>query len=336
LLLSRYKLERKPDAEQIRSFLDELARQPWLGQTRSWWPRYVFRVDNIDAAARILRSGRILSRAAALASGVLATDAASPKVMAQTDAQWLSYVRLYFRPRTPTQFHSEGFRSAGNYGLGAHCPAPVVFLLDSAEILTRVDTLFSDGNLAAAGSLTGRDVTFLRDIPFEKVYHQDPLGQSEMRSIIFHRCAEIAVPHEVELDALAFIGCRTQAEYETLLHLLDETTRDRWAKHVGVLPRLHLHYRGWTFVEEVELSRTIVRFSFNPSSKERNPFRARVEFVETATGQRYVWEQQEHFIGRHLELDLQPVQHTEDYTVALTLDGDLAYKNRYTDLGLPF
>ncbi|MGO8701673.1 MAG: DarT ssDNA thymidine ADP-ribosyltransferase family protein [Limisphaerales bacterium] len=80
-------------------------------------------------------------------------------------------MRLYFRPRTPTQHQIEGFRPAGQYGsLGKHMPLPVFFLFDSKDVLTREATRFSKGNLSQNPEV-GEDATFFASIPFEKVYH---------------------------------------------------------------------------------------------------------------------------------------------------------------------
>ncbi len=227
-------INRKPDEQVILQHLESLEQQPWLGKARQWWPKYVFRVDNVVAVSKILKSGRLLSRALASREGLIGEDSASPTVIAATADRWKEYARLYFRPRTPTQHESEGFRPTTAFRLGgAHCPAPVVMLFDARDILTRAETVFSDGNLAANPS-TGNTASFLKSIPFEKVYHDRWLDDSNKRSIIYHRNAEVIFPNELDLLGLQYIGCRTQAEYETLLYLLPPPARKQWSSIIGL------------------------------------------------------------------------------------------------------
>lgn len=328
-------IPRKADTKEIQTHIRTLKDKPWLGQARASWPDYLFRFDNIDAAAKILNSGKVLSRSAALTAGVMPRDSASPSVIAQTADRWKQYVRLYFRPRTPTQFDAEGFRPVGQYVLGAHCPVPVVMLFDAVDILTRLDTEFSDGNLAA-NATTGNNATFLKSIPFEKVYHDSWLSAEEKRSVVFHRHAEVIVPRELDLSPLRFVGCRTQAEYETLLHLLEPKAQTQWSGTIGLGTKMNLHYRRWTFVEQAELSRKAIRLRFNPSSQTPGPFTALVKIREDATRDEYHWQDKSYSANSILEVNIQPVRHPESYTVRLELDGQLVYNNHYEECNIPF
>ena len=327
-------IPRKADSARIQTHIEKLKAEPWLGKARGWWPNYLYRFDNIDSAAKIINVGKILCRSAAGSAGVLGLDCASPEIIACTADKWKHYVRLYFRPRTPTQYDSEGFRPRDRYVLGAHCPVPVVFLLDASEILTRADTEFSDGNLAA-NAATGTDAHFLERIPFKHVYHDSWFEASEKATIIFHRHAEAIVPNELDLSSLRFVGCRTQAEYETLLHLLEPTPRREWAAKIGLGAKLSLHYRRWTFVEQVELTRKKIRFQFNPSSGTPGPFYALVRIHEDAGGNEYVWSSDRFLANSTLELSLQTLRSPEAYTVRLELDGQLAYTNHHVE-DIPF
>jgi Fic family protein len=51
-----------------------------------------------------------------------------------------------------------------------------------------------------------------------------------------------------------------------------------------------LHYRRWTFVEEVNLDSKRIHFKFNPSSATPGPFLTRVVIQEATTGDEYFWE----------------------------------------------
>jgi len=328
-------IARKADSKRILDHVKKLKQEPWLGKARAWWPDFLFRFDNIDSAARILNTGKLLCRKVAQAAGLMGIDCASPAVISSTSDRWKEYARLYFRPRTPTQYDSEGFRTSDEFVLGAHCPAPVVMLFDAAEILTRADAEFSDGNLAASAA-TGDDARFLENIPFDRVYHDSWFDPSEKATIIFHRHAEVIIPNELDLSALRFIGCRTQAEYETLLYLLQSSEREKWSAKIGLGVKANLHYRRWTFVEQVELSQSKIRFQFNPSTATPGPYRAFVEIREDATGDVYSWNDASLLANSNLEVGIGPLKHPEAYTVRLEFDGKLAYANHHEEADKPF
>ena len=328
-------IPRKANANDIKEHLRELKAQLWLGPARSWWPDYLFRFDNIDAAAAILNSGKVLSRATAHEHGLIATDSASPEVLAITSDHWKTYVRLYFRPKTPTQYSSEGFRPQGQYSHGAHCPIPIVMLFKASDILTREGTEFSIGNLAA-GAATGSDAAFLRRIPFDRVYHNKWFDSDDRDSIIFHRHAEVIIPDEMDLSALHIVGCRTQAEYESFLNLLQPNTQAQWADKIGIGTNVNLYFRYWTFVEQAELSNEKIIVQFNPSSKLPGPFKVSVSITEDASGKEYVWEQTSYMANGTLNLSLAELCHPEAYTVRLSLDDQLAYCNHHEDISVPF
>lgn len=327
-------VSRKPDSAKISRHLKFLQAQVWLGPAQKWWPKYLFRFDNIDAAVKILEDGKIFCRKTAVESGQMIKDCANPDVIASTPDKWKQYVRLYFRPRTPMQHNTEGFRlSAGN----AHCPVPVVMLFDAEEILTRNGTRFSNGNLAARGVLDGDDAKFLESIPFDKVYHDHGLSGMEKSSIVFHRHAEVIVPNKLELeDALRYIVCRTQAEYETFLFLLNEDTRKKLASKIVNDTRRTLHYRRWTFIENVGMSEKVIQLKFNPSSKEPKPFNLRFEIREAQTGKVHSLQDESFDTVQSLNANIESVKNPENSVITVTLNGDIAYKNRFTKFETPF
>ena len=215
----------------------------------------------------------MLSRTRVLASRQLHVDIASPEIITQTSETWQDYVRLYFRPKTPTQYRNEGFRPLEQQYYEAQCPVPVYLIIDAMEVLSKVGVLFTDGNVAAGAQPTA-DIEFFKAIPFETVYHStwfDPLIPNR---IVYHRNAEILVPRQLSASAIRFICCRSQAGYETLVDLLPPGTLNHWGDRIGVNPRLDLFHRQWCFVERVEMTRTSVRFRFNVGNPP-GPFNAR-------------------------------------------------------------
>ena len=327
--------EEKPDAKEIQEYLATLKKARWLGLARRWWPNYLFHFTDIQNAVKILVRGQLLSRAQLEASGEQFKDAASPDVIEQTDERWKDYVRLYFRPRTPTQYRNEGLRPKSKLELGgAHCPVPIYLLFDSKEVLCRQDTLFSPGNLAAGAEPVG-DAKGLKQIRFKQVYHDVWLYPDERSTIIFRRHAEVIVPQRLNLNSLRQICCRSEAEYQTLLYLLPPLTRRRWIQNIIPGAKLNLFFKRWTFVEAVELNAKQVMFRFNKGTSTPGPFHARVEITEIQANDRYLWEDREYSANDVLTLPLHKLRHPEDYTVKLFLDMHLAYAGRYQEESLP-
>ena len=282
-------LRSESDVSVIRQHLDELRKQPWMDRARQWWPTCLFHCTDIKNVVSILRQGEIVSRNRITATGLLPMDIASPDIIEGTDSRWPGCVRLYFRPKTPTQYDNEGFRPVGQRALNSHCPVPVYLIFDALAVLSRTDSCFSDGNLGSAHANVYEDVSFLKQIPFDLVYHDTWFDRSERDQIVYHRNAEVLVPQRMGLESLRHIGCRSDAEYKTLLHLLPPGTRSRWVDKLGVRPNLQLFNRKWTFVEEVDMNTEKIVFHFNRNSFTPGPFDTHFEIEITATGMKYQW-----------------------------------------------
>ena len=296
----------------------------------------MFHCTDITNVVSILGQGEILSRSWITSTGQLPMDIASPDVIAGTESQWQDYVRLYFRPRTPTQFRNEGFRPVGQRELNSHCPVPVYLIFDALAVLSRADSCFSDGNLGSPYSSGRGDVSFLKQIPFDLVYHDTWFDPSERGQIVHHRNSEVLVPRRMGLESLRFIGCRSDAEYKTLLHLLPPETLSRWVDKLGIRPNLQLFNRKWTFVEQVDVSTEKIVFHFNRTSLTPGPFDAHVEINEAATGMKYHWRNEAYQCNRVLTLSLPSLRDPSDYSASLYLDDQLAYADRFQDDYLPF
>lgn len=218
---------RKSDDTEIAGFLHELAQEPWLDGSKRWWPHFLFHVTDIRNVPSIIASNRLFCRSRVMSEGLMVTDNASPEIIAQTRPQVHDAVRLYFRPRTPTFFRNEGIRPLGKRDKGAHCPIPVALLFDAEHVLGMSDARFSDGNLESRRASTGSDVSFLRQIPFQDVYHDRYLAPDERDEIVFRRQAEVTISRELALDGLRYLVARIVAERETLRSLLERDSRLR-------------------------------------------------------------------------------------------------------------
>jgi hypothetical protein len=188
-------IQLKPGYERVFQHIDSLSRQSWLANSQKFWPHHLFHFTDIKNAKSILTEGALFSRQRLIEMRKLDIDIASPEIIKTTPEKWKNHVRLYFRPRTPTQYRNEGIRPKDKleYG-GAHCPIPIVFIFDAKKILTLQSTSFSNGNLAAGGVEVDNNVDFFLSLPFEKIYHDtgfSRLDQSERNSIKFHRHADI-------------------------------------------------------------------------------------------------------------------------------------------------
>jgi hypothetical protein len=315
----------KADAERIAAFMRGLGAALSLGVPRLSWPLHLFRVDDVRAAASVLNGGMLYPRRRAELLRLLAHDSASPGVIEHTPDWCKECVRLYFRPRTPTEYRSEGFRPRRSIVMGAHRPMPIVLIFDSVPIITARGTIFTEGNASTKGCRRGDDLKFLQSIPFGKVYH-DTWISNDQRDVVFRRCAEVLVENELSLTHLKHVFCRSQAEYETLYSLLDAKARELFKGRIGVSAALH--YKKWSYVESAELTPTRVKFRFSPSTTTPGPFD--IQFtVRDLSGQPLgTWGASEYQANDKLLLNLH--RGFGSYIAELSLDNALAYRNTFT------
>ena len=114
----------------VPDHLGSVSKAPWMDRLRHWWPRYLFHCTDVRNVVNVLKRGELLSRPQVDISGSLLVDIADPGIIDRTDPKSKEFVRLYFRPGTPTQFLNEGFQSKQQFQDQAHCPVPVYLLFD--------------------------------------------------------------------------------------------------------------------------------------------------------------------------------------------------------------
>lgn len=312
----------KTDADEIKSFLDNLAKESWLGSVRSVWVKYIFHHTDVRNAVEILKSGRFLCRRLLDETGGMIVDNASRPIISGTDSSVKDYVRLYFRPRNPTQYRNEGVRPTAKRQIESHCPVPVFFLFDSKEILIRDDCRFSEGNLAATGIPRLRSTAGeLAAFDFKKIYHDSPHND---RTINFHKNAEVVVLNELDLSALKFIVCRSPAEKETLLNLLTTDIFNRWSSKVIIDTKVNFFFRKWTFLQTAELTSKYAVFTFSPDTIESGPFHLK---ISRRSNEEKSFEIENFYANGRL-----PVGYVEEHPVCeikVELDGDLVFSGRF-------
>ena len=272
----------KADADEILDFMQQLPSSVGLDRNRRFWSSWLFRSDHVENVAAILNSGHLLSRLEAERRGLIRVDSGSPYYVGQLSGRHRDLVRLYFRPRTPTQYVNEGFRPRDRIDWDAHMPVPV-YLLFPVSLLAEEGVRFTKGRLED-GTPMGGSAEFLKTLDFGAVYHDSGvggLGTYRRSEILNARHSEVVVERELSLDTLMHIICRSAAERETLLNLLGEDARDRWLRkiHVDAGHRRMFHKRG-TFVQRAALSSSALRFLFysNIEAAMRGPFELRIEW----------------------------------------------------------
>lgn len=317
----------KADADEIREFLANLGDELRLDASRRIWPRYGYRFDHVTAAASVLKNGRLYSREKCLELGLLKHDAANPGIISQT-AHAHRFVRLYFGPRTPTQYQNEGIRPrAALTSEGAHCPVPVFMLFDLPELLSLRGVSFTNGNLARAECQIGDTAAFLADLPFEQIYHRGSISDSaQARRITFHRNAEILVEDELDLRLLRHVVCRTGPERDTLLTLLDDEA-DAWKPKIR-LEKTNENYfeRKGAFVSDVRYDGRKLAIRWKPVNGQ---FEVEVVVRDSATGETlYRRKVTSPGLGERIPITLP--SETEIVTCLVRVDGNLVYKSQLT------
>ena len=226
---------------------------------RRHWPSHLFHHAPLENAVAILRDGCFRSRTDPENRRIL--DVAAPGIIEARDHAH-DFVRLYFRPKTPTQYHIEGIRKPNEYYKGsAHAPVLVMFLLDARAVLTRSDVCFSDKNMQLANTVPGDNEDYFAKIPFAKVFSEGGTGGD--RSLTDSRCAEVLVPSPLYLgDTLRGICLRSEPEKETLLHMLG-VQRSDWERYCHVSDALKVFQKEYTFVDVLRLTSEGVVFRLN-------------------------------------------------------------------------
>lgn len=202
-----------------------------------WWSKYIFHFSHVTNVAAILNDGVLKSRNQVLEIGnEELNDNASNDVIEGTEGEYKDYVRFYFRPLTPTQFHNEGIRADEEIThLGAHCPVPV-FLLFDTELLDEPDVYFSYESLASHYSVPlYQGLESLKKAPFNYIYHNQSTQDLNGNTIRKHRHAEVVVKDQCNLRYLKKIVCRTKAEADTLKYMLDISAYEKYSNKIYVI-----------------------------------------------------------------------------------------------------
>ena len=298
-----------------------------------WWPKYIYHFTDVQNAAQILTDGVLYCRSEAENRGRMVVDNASPEIVAQTRPEHTNFVRLYFRPRTPTQYRNEGIRPRTALELGSHCPVPIYFCFDAFELLTQDRVEFSNGNMASARVEHSGARDFFFNIPFQYVFHNGAFPPDERDEIVFRRNAEVLVPGQLKLTpCLRFVACRSEAERQTLLHLLPLKVTEKW-KDIIRLGEQGFFERRWTHVEEVVVFNREITFRFNPNTQTPGPFDVKVEYSEQGISSPKIWQKTIERLNGSLRI--RPPNATWG-EIRLYLDNALAFSDNVFFEDIPF
>ncbi len=196
-----------------------------------WWPMYAYHFTDITNAVSILTTGRLYSRLNANSLHLMKNDNASRQVIDMTSSEIASFVRFYFRPLTPTQYHNEGFKHSRiryDNDENANVPVPVFLVFDLNKLLCDPKTMFSGAGQAGYGTKLLRTVDEFKSLDFCKIYG----GGIPSKEDIPYRHAEIVYPDYYDIDnALVGIACRNETERQSLCNLLWERNHRTFYKY---------------------------------------------------------------------------------------------------------
>lgn len=274
----------KTDADRIRAVLSERAETLDLG-TRQWWTEYAFHVTDVQNAVGILREGRIYCRGKAVGQGLMKVENADLEVIRRSSERTDTLARLYFRPRNPFHYRTEGCRPIAHRHHGAHTPVPIFFLFKLPGLLAQQGTEYTNGWGASDSVQLRGDANGLRSMEWRDIYSLGSMGTNPTRQgdLKFYRMAEIVVRDHLTLDLLSAIVCRTAPERDTLLTLLPPEIRDHWRKFVRLNSRPDLFELHWTYLRSVQWVGENILFNF-AESQAPGPFQVEVLFTDVVTG----------------------------------------------------
>lgn len=237
-----------------------------------WWPRYAYHYTDLINAVSILTSGHLYSRIQADSKGLMRNDNASRQVIDMTSSRATSYVRFYFRPLTPTQYHNEGYKHPAIRYCGdenANVPVPIFFLFDLEKLLSRKETCFSALTQAGHGNPLQSGEEAFAALPFEQIYSSGAADRDTLK----YRHAELLFPVEYPIDeSLRCIYCRNECERATFLNYLRLESPSAFAHYQNSIRVAGdgLFQRNGLFVESVSLHDNIVSFSFADTPEKRD------------------------------------------------------------------
>ena len=315
------------------------------GTNKKSWLKYCYHFSHVENIISILKDGELLARSEVIRLGKMVNDNASEKIIQLTNPKYKEFVRLYFRPKSPTQFHNEGFKTAQQLrisSLDAQCPVPVFLFFNIEKVLNHPESLFSEKSLASNESvyLYNTPEEFSK-LPFDKIYHDKKMTRDERDSIVGHRHAEIIIPDRFYIDEyLEKIVVRSPAEKETLLSLMDKNLKQKYSQLVQIDSTQNVFFNRWTYFYEVSLYAEGLELELRLSSEANNnkpiQFDLELEF-EFGNGDTLIKKHKFFNWVAKREIILKFQNPKEQYLVRIKFDGHLMYSGIYKkEENIPF
>lgn len=258
-----------------------------LDKNINWWPLYLYHFTDVHNAVNIIDKEYILGRKQANEEKLMTSDNASSQVIEITNEEVSKYARLYMRPKTPTQYHNEGYKPPHirENKLNANCPVPIFFLLDAGKTLSMDGIKFVEKGLAGHAyndeNLLNGVENFAR-LNFQKIFHDGAFSQGS--DIKQYRHTEVVRENGIPIsDTIRGIACRSIAEKQTLLYLLKKTSIKKYNKYKNIImykPETDLFFNNGIFIKNIKYEEGKFYFYLNDNSNRYNHVAANGEDIE--------------------------------------------------------
>lgn len=296
-------------------------------------PRFLYHFSDIINIVSILKCGFIGSRNLCIEEGLMKNDNASQEVISITTDSNKSMARFYFRPKTPTQYHSEGIKS--NYKKykmdNVHCPIPIFLVFDAVGILSLTESRFVERNLAYDPPIKSQ-IEELEKFDFEKIYHSGPTYDHE---IIEKRHAEVLIKDKCSLEYLISVVCRSTAEKDTLVNLLKLNGVD-YTKYRIVTNGNHLLFnKERAYIDFVELESKYIKIGFKNFNTLTENDKIKLTLTDNITNKSQVVEEPANKFKGNLRLGIKVEK--VDYKFEIFVNEKLIYLGEFqSSLSAPF
>jgi len=294
----------KRNAPAFRRHIRALRNEDW--QARFWWPYFLFHFTDVPTLAKLLTDGEIVAP------------------YHQGDAfksRWDKFVRLYFRPRTPDLFRSEGFRDTAHLSKYP-TPMPAYLLFDLEAVMTHGDSVFSDGDPRVTKK-TYKTPRSFSELPFDTIYHDSWFMPDEREEVMHYRNAQVLMPEKMSLESLQIIWMRSTAEYETLHYLLSDDVWRHWRDKITTRTDYHLFNHKWAYITHASLLADMAVLRFNPCQLKAqcSTFMAKA-IIRYTDGRVFTWQDDAFTPDKELAISM-PDKSAYDFE--FYLDEQLAY-----------
>lgn len=312
--------------------------QVYLNDWNRWWSDYIFHFSHVTNIASILNDGKLRSRHQIENSkNPFLNENASLPVINGTDDAFKDYVRFYFRPLTPTQFHNEGVRAKTEITeLNAHCPVPIFLLFDTA-MLDENTVEFSYESLASHHYVQlFKGPEALSKAPFHHIYHNESTSNLDGQLIRKRRHAEIVVKKECDLRYLRKIVCRNETEAQTLKFLLNQQANLLFQDIICIAGKDFTYNPATLFnntflqILSVSLSKKFCKLKFN-----KHCFNERNLLIEFRNNDKLIchYKKERFVLGNNLELSLDMEEYLKNLStviVSIKIDESLVFITKFT------